>query len=343
MNEISIDEINDQCGADVTPFIERIGLINDNLGILLDALRCVSLRFILYLHTHSPTNSFSRSTYELARCSKLRPIYTQVFDGTACTDSSGSFELLFLIMLAISLFGMALVMLRAGMYPLKIFFPSLSLDEEENELEEYRAYLQYVSSFINSWGGNMANDVALSPKASTFETSAESTSHSSQNSHTSIDLVVVKPSAPTESSSFYNAEDETESAPNFEGREKTPISSPDSKFLSDQSRMYTPEAKHSLDDDGDDECTPLTPQSPGAYHDGMRSRRLTTPDFLTPGTFRRWRRRDEEDGRSGEEFPETPLLISPKGHHNEVNYFTSFLSPLKGGRHQIDPGEDKSK
>ena len=188
----------------------------------------------------------------------------------------------------------------------------------------------------------MAYDVALSPKASTFETSAESTSHDCQNSHTSINLVVVKPTAPPESSSLYNAKDEAESAPNFDGDEKIPISSPDSKFLSDQSRMYTPEAKHSLDGDGDDECTPLTPQSPGTYHDGMRSRRLTTPDFLTPGTFRRWRRHDEEDGRSGEEFPETPLLISPKGHHNEVNYFSSFLSPLKGGRHQIDSGE-KSK
>ena len=341
MNELSVDKINDQCGADVTPIVERIGIINDNLGILLDALRCVSLRSILLMYTHSPTNSFSRSTYELARCSKLRPIYTQAFDGMACTDSSGSVELLFLIMLAISLFGMVLVMLRAGMYPSKMVFPSSSLDEEENELEEYRAYLQYVSSFINSWGGNMDNDAALSPKASTFETLAESTSHACQNSHTSINLGVVKPSAPPESPSFYNAKDEAEPASQFEGEEKTPISSPDSKFLSDQSRMYTPEAKHSLD--GDDECTPLTPQSPGTYHGGMRSSRLTTPDFLTPGTFRRWRRRDEENVPSDDEFPETPLLISPKGHHNEVNYFSSFLSPLKGGRHQIDPGEDKSK
>jgi hypothetical protein len=347
VNEITIDKINDQCGADVTPFIEGIGIINDSLGILLDALRCVSLRSILYMYTHSsPTCSFSRSTYELARCSKLRPIYTQAFDVTACTHSSGSFELLFLIMFAISLFGMVLLMLRAGMYPLKNAFSSSSSDEEENELEEYRAYLQYVSSFINSWGVNMDDDVPLSPspKSSTPETSAESTSYASRNAHTSMNLEVAKPSAPPESPSFYIAQDEAESAPNFDDEQKAPMSSPDSKLVSDQSRMYTPEAKHSLDGDGDDGCTPSAPQSLGTYHSGMRSRRLTTPDFLTPGTFRRWRRRDEEDVRSGEECPETPLLNSPKGgYHNEVNYFSSFLSPLKGGRHQIDPGEDKSK
>ena len=36
-----MDEINEMCGADVTPFIEGVALINDNLGILLGALRYV--------------------------------------------------------------------------------------------------------------------------------------------------------------------------------------------------------------------------------------------------------------------------------------------------------------
>ena len=40
-DEIGIDEINAKCGADVRPIIEGIGLIKDNLGILLSALRYV--------------------------------------------------------------------------------------------------------------------------------------------------------------------------------------------------------------------------------------------------------------------------------------------------------------
>ena len=41
VNEVGINEINDKCGADITSFIEGIELINDNLGILLGALRYV--------------------------------------------------------------------------------------------------------------------------------------------------------------------------------------------------------------------------------------------------------------------------------------------------------------
>ena len=38
-DEIGIDEINAQCGADVSSIIEGVGQIKDNLGILLGALR----------------------------------------------------------------------------------------------------------------------------------------------------------------------------------------------------------------------------------------------------------------------------------------------------------------
>jgi hypothetical protein len=41
-NEVGIDEINEFCGADVTPFIERIGLIKVSLELLLGALRYVN-------------------------------------------------------------------------------------------------------------------------------------------------------------------------------------------------------------------------------------------------------------------------------------------------------------
>ena len=39
MKEVGIDKINNSCGMDASPVIEGIGLINDNLELLLGALR----------------------------------------------------------------------------------------------------------------------------------------------------------------------------------------------------------------------------------------------------------------------------------------------------------------
>ena len=36
---VGIDELNVRCGADVRPVVEGIGLVKDNLGLLLSALR----------------------------------------------------------------------------------------------------------------------------------------------------------------------------------------------------------------------------------------------------------------------------------------------------------------
>ena len=41
-DEIGIDEINEQCGANLSPIIEGVGLIKDNIGVLLGALRSVN-------------------------------------------------------------------------------------------------------------------------------------------------------------------------------------------------------------------------------------------------------------------------------------------------------------
>ncbi|KAL3804269.1 hypothetical protein ACHAW5_005867 [Stephanodiscus triporus] len=104
VNEVGVNEINDKCGGDITSFIEGIELISDNLGLLLDALR---------------------STFELASCSTMGPIITQAFEDVACTDSHGTFALLSTIAFAMSLVGMIMVMLRAGMYPYqKLYYPT---------------------------------------------------------------------------------------------------------------------------------------------------------------------------------------------------------------------------
>jgi len=47
MNGIGIDNINRLCGGDMSPIVEGMELINDNLGALQDALRQVLLHFDL--------------------------------------------------------------------------------------------------------------------------------------------------------------------------------------------------------------------------------------------------------------------------------------------------------
>lgn len=320
-NEIGIDELNDQCGAAVSPIIEGIGIIKENLGILLDALR---------------------STYELASCSKIRPLYTQAFEGIACTEFSGSFALNFSIMFAISLVGMIMVMLRSAMYPIKMLYPPLHLDEEGDELEEYQVYLQYSTGLV-MWS-------SMSP---TSATSSESTSQKTDPINDAnlcfevarIEAMVSKmesesltlcsnddmpdeeaphPSAPPVSPSLFYAEDE-------DNKENMPLSPPDSKIAFDQSRMYTPDPQG----DGENECTPMTPHALGLG--GMRSRRPVTPSVLTPGVFTRCGRRDKDERPTGDELQKTPLMISPTGQNQRVNYFSTCLTPLKS-KHVIMKG-----
>mmetsp|Transcript_8507 Transcript_8507/g.19048 ORF Transcript_8507/g.19048 Transcript_8507/m.19048 type:complete len:728 (+) Transcript_8507:256-2439(+) len=334
-DEIGIGDINDRCGADVSPIIEGIGLIKDNLGILLGALR---------------------SAYEFASCYKMSPMYRQAFEGTACTDSSESLTLIFLIMFAISVVGMLMIMMRSAMYPYKKVYASSSLDDEEDEWEEYQAYLRYMANFVNMWGGNEADEDVGSAKMSTYETSSELTSNARSNSPTSAHRTLgnsstISSNTPDEeapptstphepNASFHSAqkldemfEDEEQIPPKFEDEEQIPLSPPDSEFAADQPRMmYTPQAMQTAYGDSDDECTPLSPKAPN-MHEGV-ARQFMTPNFLTPGTFRRWRRHDEVDVTNDDEMPETPLMVSPRGRcpqQEGVNYFTQIISPLRIG------------
>lgn len=50
VDEFGVDELTRSCGADVTPIVEGIGIIHDNLELLLDALRyVVNSKFISLL------------------------------------------------------------------------------------------------------------------------------------------------------------------------------------------------------------------------------------------------------------------------------------------------------
>ena len=231
----------------------------------------------------------------------MSAIYKLVFEKVTCTDACVTFALLFLIMLAISLFGMVLVMLRAGMYPLNMVFPSSSLDEDEDVLEEYRAYLQYVTTFINSLAGNIANDVSLSPRASTSETSSESTS-SSVNLELGHSPTMISPSGPV-SRSFHKAQ-VLDCTSMCENEEIIPLSPPESRLTFDESRMYAPDAIETSCGDSN-EYTPLTPHASSAH--SSEKRRFTTPD--------------------------SPLMVSSIRQQAWVNCFSNFVSPSRIGNH----------
>ena len=236
----------------------------------------------------------------------MSALYKLVFEEVTCTDACVTFALLFLIMFAISLCGMVLVMLRAGMYPFNMVFPSSSLDEDEDVLEEYRAYLQYVSSFITSWAGNMANDVALSPKASTSETSSESTL-SSVNLELGNSRTIISPSGPVPRS-FYKAQ-VLDCTSMCENEEIIPLSPPESRFTFDESRIYAPDAIDTSCGDSN-EYTPLTPHASSALSSGKR--RFTTPD--------------------------SPSVVAIR-QQAWVNCFSNFVSPSRIGNHCGDKSE----
>jgi hypothetical protein len=245
----------------------------------------------------------------------------QAFEGVACTDSRGSFAFLFLIMLAISLAGMFMVMLRAGMYPYKQVFPLSSLDDDEDELEEYRAYLQYVSPFLNMWGGNTDGNGDLFTKTGTYETSSEMTNMSvspsalaprsfhkaQQLDYTSMCENEVKiPFSPLGSRFTFDQS-------RMYSTGKIPFSPLGSRFTFDQSPMYDAGTNSTSRDDSNDGCTPLTPHTSSVHSSDKQCRRFTTLD--------------------------SPLVLSAMRQHTWVNCFANFVSPKRIGNRSGDKSE----
>lgn len=282
----------------------------------------------------------------------MSPIYTQAFEGTACTESSGSLTLMFTIAFAISFVGMMMITLRSAIYPCKKVYKSSSFDDEEDEWEDYQAYLRYMASFVHMWGGS---EDEIATKRTTYETASESASHDRSNnipqlgysSTISSDEIThdEEAQAPIHSPSLHQSRkfedsfeaEEESSAINEEDEERMPLSPPTSEFAAHQSSLYTPDARITPGDDSDDERSPLAPQTPKIPSSAVRSRRFMTPDFLTPGTFRRWRQHGDDDVAKSDELPETPSISSPTGEQGRVNYFASIISPRNtGGRSMKD-------
>lgn len=129
VDEFGVDELTRSCGADVTPIVEGIGILHNNLELLLDALRYVFDSKIISLLAHrvltneSAANLSSRSTFSLASCSTVRPILTHALDEVICNDAYESLTLVPSLTFAIGLIGMIMLMMRSAMFSLqKVYF-----------------------------------------------------------------------------------------------------------------------------------------------------------------------------------------------------------------------------
>ena len=248
----------------------------------------------------------------------MRPVYIQAFEGTACTDSSGSLTLIFSILIAISFVGMIMITLRAAMYPYKKVHLSSSLEDEEDEWEEYQAYLRYMAGFVTMWGGEKEDE-----NEKMYDTASESTP--SNNIHLGLG----------NSSSL--SSDAADGSPKvvelYEDEERMPLSPPNADFsAADRSRIYTPSSQQDSNYDNDERAA-LSPETPTIHVNEIKStrRRFRTPEFLSPGTFRSWRTNDEEQGDpNNRELPQTPLMTSPRNQETgRSQYFSSIISPMR--------------
>jgi hypothetical protein len=149
-----------------------------------------------------------------------------------------------------------------------------------------------------------------------------------------------------------------ETSSSWEGRSFPPSRNPDyesvpsqraqDEFVSDELQRQSPKAHHVptprtpgfsvqyMPPSNNPECQPLSPDTPKvqSIKTASGNGRLRTPDFLSPGTFRRWRRNDiDELATAPSGIPESPLMVSPKDHGG-TSYFskalnmTNFISPL---------------
>jgi hypothetical protein len=119
------------------------------------------------------TALFARSFFELASCLKMSPLYKHAFEEVACTEIYRVFTMNSTVLFAMSLVGMIMVMLQAGMYPFnEVYYTrtDVSLESDKGTLNpsappETPSFHKHNPStidklsppdakFLAIWGGN---------------------------------------------------------------------------------------------------------------------------------------------------------------------------------------------
>mmetsp|Transcript_685 Transcript_685/g.1202 ORF Transcript_685/g.1202 Transcript_685/m.1202 type:complete len:772 (+) Transcript_685:336-2651(+) len=333
-DEIGTHAITEKCGRDAIQIVEGIGVVKDNLGILLNALR---------------------STFEVASCARISPLFRQIFQGAPCSTSVEGLTMIFWVMLSISVIGMLMILIRAALFPCKeVCIWTEDFIDENDEWEEYQAYLRYMAEYFNIWGDQAAEADVLDIKESkdTSETSSYETasfnSKNCQQSQSNIHLDEEQPMTPPKNATSNNGSTHIMNSPDHfdfvqltspsSHKYESPVNSYrtaqqlEHLFVSGETNIeigleqnplmnaiiqspahsiqFSPTASESDHcDDSDDELQPLTPQTPqipSLVHrrtprierDGRRmtpNERFLTPSFLSPGTFHKWRQHDDDE------------------------------------------------
>lgn len=216
-----------------------------------------------------------------------------------------------------------------------------------------------MASFVNMWGTShtVDDDECISTKTGTFDTLSGSTDSqsdtpqmmypleftstiSSNDDNISDEETPLSPQTPALDATFQRKDDQHNHK--IYDEEQMPLS-PESEFTttysiyqttSNESRqLYTYHTEEIPDDDfDDDECKPLSPQTPSIPPSGRLTRRFRTPDFLSPGRFTRWRQNNEDFDMTSNydyELPETPLMTSPTANQHAGVNFGDIISPLR--------------
>ena len=144
VTEMGLGVVNAICGADVRPLLENTQLLTEALDTVLRSLR---------------------RSIALVQCSKFLPIFRRFFHGPACNESVRGLTNVFACLMAISIFGMTILTVRAALYPR--YCPdddegvvleegdeiqkTKSKIEDENEFDEYRTFMLQRYGDDSAW------------------------------------------------------------------------------------------------------------------------------------------------------------------------------------------------
>jgi hypothetical protein len=122
---LGVASVNKECGADIQPMVAAVELLTANL---------VSIQANL------------AAALALSDCSNIQPILRKIIQREPCSNSILGLTWMFSSLLALSVFGMTLITLRAALYNATIRAPK----KERTDQWEWEHYKQYMGQWYDS-------------------------------------------------------------------------------------------------------------------------------------------------------------------------------------------------
>ena len=230
IHEVGIDQVNLDCGADVTPLVGGYQRFVESLDIIQGSIA---------------------SALEISDCSSISPILNGIMHGETCDEVVSGLSWMFWSTLAITILGLIMVTLRAALYNPTIRGPKRTKAEENQK--EFREYQDYMATFYDDahmWKfqpspSKAKHNVGILGIAPSFETGATSPS-SEYSSHDSY-------------SDHVDSEDESYDSDSSDDSRTTKFATPCKKTTTFVEQVKTAEKIRHLVDVLDGELQPLSP------------------------------------------------------------------------------------